>query len=196
MDGGAWQATVHVITKGQAWLGSFTFTSVSITHYLSLGHSCPHWVQLTGTEVCSQQHRLSLTKATTEHLVCHSKYWISGRISYSTVIGELPDGNLITLGLFHTGQAAFYSNRNIQSLDTNLPSPCIILLTKLSSVDLLNVLILHIKLLLISGQTSKQIKYSSCPMLMELIDFAMFRTILKYHPCLISWWNHLLKPEW
>ena len=97
---------------------------------------------------------------------------------------------------FTQDRAALYSYRNIQSLDMNLPSPCIILLTKLSSVDLLNALILHIKLLLISEQTSKQIKYSSCPMLMELIDFAMLRTILKYHPCLISWWNHLLKPEW
>ena len=97
---------------------------------------------------------------------------------------------------FTLDRAAFYSYRNTQSLDMNLPSPCIILLTKLSSVDLLNALILHIKLLLISEQTSQEIKCSSCPMLMELVDFAMFPTILKYHPGLISWWNHLLKPEW
>ena len=65
-----------------------------------------HWVQLTGTEVCSQQYRLSLTKATTDYLVCCSKHWVSGRTSYPSVISELPDCSLIALGLFHTGQGS------------------------------------------------------------------------------------------
>ena len=75
MDGGAWQATVHRVTKGQTWLSDFTLYA----HLNNLRHILKYWYFFLETpELCMYIHLFIL------HSVYHTNSSYNVRYEFGT----------------------------------------------------------------------------------------------------------------